>query len=593
MGSRRHPLEGETIKGTRTSGLSRTRWFDATVAAAVALVLSLPVLGYPLLHLSVPWGAGDLLAHYVSADAWAPLGFPASTHYGYPAGMDLAYMPTIDWTQNAFAWVVQSITGSPFTGLNLLLVLSFPITAALAVIAFRLVGLHGPIAIALAVSYTFIPYHFDRGLSHLYPATMYAGVTGVLLALLIGTDRIPRSRKPITPLVGIAFLMFVSAWSGMYYAAFAIIFTTTAVIWRWIRRDSAGRIVRLAAIPLGIAILTIIAFLPGALRFLTDPPLLNLVTRSAADSVTFAGNLAQLLTPYPGLDLPISSQLASTIEESQAALASPSESAVAGFGTLVTTLGFAVFIIGWVVLTRRTQRTPLPLIGLLFSVGVLFFVPWGAGYLFASLISPQVRAWGRLTPLLLLIILIGTAAVLVRTRASLRPWRSSLAWAITAAILVATLIAQVLPFRTVYSTAVDQGRFVQGEVVEYAKAVNAVIPQRCGILQLPYMAFPENGIREPGLNDYEHAWHALVNRGKYFSYGAVKGTQESVLTASLTDPPSRSQLDRLKEAGFCAIHLDKRGYTDVAWQRVTTTLTTDLGEHVAAGLDGAWLTYGL
>jgi len=383
--------------------------------------------------------------------------------------------------------------------------------------------------------------------------------------------------------------MFVSAWSGMYSSAFALIFTTTALIWRWIQSDSAGRIVRLAAIPLGIAILTIIAFLPGAFRLLSDPPLLNLVTRSAADSVTFAGNLAQLLTPYPGMDLPISSPLASTIEESQSALTTPSESAVAGFGTLVTTLGFAVFIIGWAVIARRMQRTPLSLIGLLFSVGVLFFVPWGGGYLFASLVTPQVRAWGRLTPLLLLLILIGTAAVLARTRISRHPWRSPLAWTVTGAILVATLLTQVLPFRAVYSSAVDQGRFVQGEVVDYARAVNAAIPQRCGILQLPYMAFTENGIREPGLNDYEHAWQPLINRGKYFSYGAVKGTQESVLTASLTDPPSRSQIDRLRQLGFCAVHVDRRGYTDIAWQRVTSTF----GLPVAEGLDGSWLLFAL
>jgi len=234
MGSRRSPFKGAPINRTSTRGLSDRRWFDPLVAATVTVLLSLPVLGYPLLNLAAPWGSGDLLAHYVNADAWAPLGFPISTHYGFPYGMDLAYIPTIDWTQNAFAWVVQSITGSPFTGLNLLLVLSFPITAALAVITFRLVGLRGPIAIALAVSYTFIPYHLDRGLSHLYPATMYAGVTGILLALLIGTNRISRQRTPMASLAGIAVLMIVSAWSGMYYAAFAIIFTTTAVIWRWI-----------------------------------------------------------------------------------------------------------------------------------------------------------------------------------------------------------------------------------------------------------------------------------------------------------------------------------------------------------------------
>lgn len=551
----------------------------------MAFVVSLPVLGYPLLHLSAPWGSGDLLAHYVSADAWAPLGFPISTHYGFPYGMDLAYVPTIDWTQNTFAWVVQLVTGSPFTGLNLLLVLSFPITAALATVAFRLVGARGPIPIALAVAFTFIPYHFDRGLSHLYPATMYAGVTGIILALLIGTNRIPSGRHSLPRLAAISALVLITAWSGMYYASFAIIFTATAVLWRWIRGDQLKHVATLATIPLGLAVLTIVAFGAGAFRFLTDPPLINLVARGPADAVNFAGNLAQLLTPYPFLS--------ATITESQELLDAPTESAVAGFGTIVTTIAVVVFLAGWAVLARRRQPSTLPLVALLTSVGLFFFVPWGGGYLFASLITPQLRAWGRLTPILLLLFLLGAAAVLARTRAAKNPWSNPIALATGAVILVLTVTTNVLPFRATYSDAVDQGRFVQSEVIAYATGINQAIPERCAILQLPYMAFPENGIREPELNDYEHAWQPLINRGKDFSYGAIKGTTDSILAASLTDPPSRSQLDELRQAGFCGVHMDRRGYSDTAWQRVTTTFTADLGAPVAEGLDGAWLLYRL
>lgn len=585
MGPHHSPFwGGSPINAARTSATARW-WFDASVAAALAFVLSLPVLGYPLLHLSAPWGSGDLLAHYVSADAWAPLGFPISTHYGFPAGMDLAYMPTIDWTQNAFAWVVQLITGSPFTGLNLLLVVSFPLTAALAAIAFRLVGARGPIPIALAVAFTFIPYHFDRGLSHLYPATMYAGVTVLILALLIGTDRIPKAKRPVLPLIGILALMVASAWSGMYAASFAIIFTTTALLWRWIQGDRPKRIAQLASIPLGLATLTILAFTPGAIRFLTEPPLINLVERSPADSVTFAGNLAQLLTPYPFLT--------ESLTESQELLATPAESATAGFGSVITTIAAMVFLAGWAVIARRRLPSPLPLIALLTSAGLFFFVPWGGGYLFATLISPQLRAWGRMTPVLLLLFLIGAAAVFARTRTANNPWANPLGIATAAVILIVTVTTNVLPFRAMYSDAVDQGRFVQSEVIAYARAVNQAVPGRCAILQLPYMAFPENGIREPGLNDYEHAWQPLVNRGKDFSYGAIKGTEDSILTASMTDPPSRSQLDQLRQEGFCGVHVDRRGYTDVAWQRVTTTFGADLGAPVAEGLDGAWLLYRL
>lgn len=560
---------------------------DAGIAAALALLLSLPVLGYPLLHLAVPWGSGDLAAHYMSAAAWAPFGFPISTHFGFPSGIDLASIPTIDVTQNAFAWVFTQVTGNAFVGLNLLLVLSFPLVAALAVIAFRLVDAQGPMAIALALAFTFIPYHFDRGLSHLFPATMYAGVTGVILALWIGLGRTAPTRLRKIALV---LLVLVTGWSGMYYAVFGIALTIAAVIWRWIKSDSSARLLRLTLIPAGITSAALIAFLPGAVRFLTDAPLVNLVERNAADSVSFAGSLAQLVTPYLTSDVPVVSTFANTLAESQTILGTASESSIAGYGSLITSAALVVFLVGWASYARRRHDTsPLQFIGLLTFVATLLFVPWGAGYLIAGYISPQLRAWGRLTPILLLLLLVGAAAVLAKTRWVSSPRSIVLAVVVTALVFV----TGVLPFRTMYSQAVDNGRFLASQLDTYTSQVNAAIPERCGVLQLPYMAFPENGIREPGLNDYEHAWQPLTNDRKDFSYGAVKGTEASILTASLTDPPSRSQLDQLRAAGYCAIHLDKRGYADVAWQRVTTMLGADLGAPVAEGLDGAWLTYRL
>ncbi len=316
--------------------------------------MSLPVLGYPLLHLGVPWGAGDLAAHYMNASAWSPFGVSSNAHFGFPDGIDLAYIPTIDHTQNAFAWIITVISGNSFAGLNLLLVASFPLTAALAVACLRLVGARGYLAIALAVAFTFIPYHFDRGLSHLYLATMYAGVTGILLALWIGTGQRATRRWHIPAIV---LLILVTAWSGMYYAAFGIALTLTAVAWRWIRSDSGGRVARALLIPVAIAAATLLAFLPGIVRLVTRPPLINLVERSPAESVTFAGNLAQLLTPYISRDIPKLSAFTNTLAESQEILGSAAESRVSGFGTFITTTALIVFLVGWAMRARRLNTS--------------------------------------------------------------------------------------------------------------------------------------------------------------------------------------------------------------------------------------------
>ena len=51
-------------------------------------------------------------------------------------------------------------------------------------------------------------------------------------------------------------------------------------------------------------------------------------------------------------------------------------------------------------------------IAYLIVVCLLFFVPWGLNYLIAGTITAQIRAWNRLTPIILLLFLLGAAAII-------------------------------------------------------------------------------------------------------------------------------------------------------------------------------------
>ena len=62
---------------------------------------------------------------------------------------------------------------------------SFPLVAVLAYLCIRMTGLKGPLAIALAVAFTFIPFHWGRSLGHTYLATLYSAVIGLALVLMV------------------------------------------------------------------------------------------------------------------------------------------------------------------------------------------------------------------------------------------------------------------------------------------------------------------------------------------------------------------------------------------------------------------------
>ncbi|MFM7145445.1 MAG: hypothetical protein ACKOW5_03830, partial [Actinomycetales bacterium] len=106
-------------------------WLDAGIAALLAALMSLIVF-WPLLGLlSQGWAGGDLLSTYANADAWGGFGYDVTSHFGYPLGMNLNYFPGIDITENLFAQLVTNLTGAAFIGINLMIMLTFPLVAAL------------------------------------------------------------------------------------------------------------------------------------------------------------------------------------------------------------------------------------------------------------------------------------------------------------------------------------------------------------------------------------------------------------------------------------------------------------------------------
>ena len=571
---------------------TRALAWDAGIAAALTAVLVMYVF-VPMAGLfNQPWAAGDMLSAYVAVDNWGLVSSNPTTEYGYPLGMNLNYFPGVDITENLFGKVINLLTGNPFLGLNMLLMLSFPVTAALTVVALRLVNSSGPIAIMLATAFAVIPYHWGRGLGHTYLATSYSAVTAVILALLIGTGRFERAVKnrSAPQLVGFALLLVVTAWTGVYYAVFGLILMSAAVMWRFGKGDRA-RALFLSVIPIVLlSVLVVIGFLPGLLTTASDPPYAQLSERLPYESVLFAGFLATALLPAPVFTFGFLDKYNTTITDAINAAPAFENRAPTNFGTVVTTIAFVLLVVGLLMRARSTswKRTThqLPLVTYLLTVSILFFVPWGLNYLFAGVLTAQIRAWNRFLPVILLLALLAAGIVLSRFT------RRGITLSIAAAGIAATFINSVMPFANNYKASAEQASEEATDAAEYTAAINSVIPESCGILQLPYMQYPENGpVLE--LDDYSPFWFPLTqdNGSKSWSYGAVKNTEASAWMVSLPEIPSDTDIAAMVTAGFCGIHLDSRALVQPAADRINAELIERFGAPVATGKEGAWNLY--
>ena len=580
-----------TTQTLRLRQQSGSWWFDLTASAVVSSVFVLFALGPVLDRLKVAWGPGDMLSTYVNVDLWNGLGYQASTHYGFPGGMNPNLFPGVDITQNIIASALSSLFADPFIGLNVLAVLSFPITAILAVIAFRIIGLTGWWAIALSASYTFLPYHWGRLLGHTYLGTMYAAVTGVILALIIGQGRLSRPGTPTKVWIFVGAMVAITAWSNVYYAAFGLLVMVTALVFRFLQGDRVRQLLSSGIPIITTFTLVIIGFLPSVIARLSEPGVAQLGSRFSYESVTLAGSLSMLLLPAPVSQLPYMGYYNEAVRGLIADAPAMENVSETNFGTWVL-LAAMFFLIGWWIKRKRSGLTSpkdLQLITLMVVVTLAFFIPWGLNSLIAEYISAQIRAWNRLVPTLALLILLSAAVALRTTRWKSGAWR----FALPGVILAVVLVEQVFPYRAVYATTVARYSEDTTWAREYATTVNAAIPEKCGIAQFPSMVYPENGTIPPELNDYEHFWMPLTNPDKDFSFGAVRFSQAADLTKDFDLPLTDDEITRMKELGFCAIHLDLRGFEPADRAGVLLETGQLLGSSVATGREGDWVLYRL
>lgn len=561
-------------------------WRDISLASIGALLLSLPVFASIAGAFTASWGPGDLLSTYNNVNNWGGFAYRISEHNGFPGNMNLNLFPGVDITQNTFAALLGLGSDSPFLGLNLLIFLSFPLTAALAVIAIRLVGLSGRWAIALSLAFTFTPYHWGRALGHAYLSTSYAAVTAVILALLIGLGYIEGKHRARF-WIAVAALILVTAWSGIYYAAFGVLLLATATLWRYFQGAHWRALLRNLALLAALALTTILGLLPSLMNRLNEP-VAGLGDRPPSESVDLAGSLAMLVVPAPVSVLPYMgyyNEAVSSITDGQ-----PFSEAIAitNFGTWTLTVSLLLALV-WIGIQIR-QRKPLPvqikLVAFLASITVLFFIPWGANILVAHFLTAQIRAWNRLVPTLELLIVLLAAAAIAHS-ALLQ--RRKVAIPASLLILAVVLLDQVIPYRALYQETADRYALDSQFAEEYAKSVNAAIPQYCGVVQLPAMVYPENGQVPPSLNDYEHFWQSLTNSEKAWTYGAVRGTPSSEEAEALAEAAESGNIRALQAANVCAIHLDLRGYEDPT--QMITSLTAAFGEPITTGRDGDWLLF--
>jgi phosphoglycerol transferase len=489
---------------------------------------------------------------------------------GTPYGCDLHDFPMADSLNflilKGLAWMRRD-TAFVY---NAYYLLTFPLVTLASLAVLRRFAIAAAPAVIVSLLYTFLPYHFLRGMAgHLFLAGYCLVPFAVLVALRLGPRQTIGRRFTWKQLAIVLLLCLALASSGIYYAFFACFLFLIAGL--------HGAFTEASARPLGWAFLFCGVVLLGTLANAYPTlayqhhhgPNPNAVQRLMAGPEIYGLKIMQLFLP------PSFHRIAwLAAKKTQYNLELPIGSGDFWYLGIVGSSGFLV-LIGHLLTgnARPGQPSLLPSLSILNLFAVLFATTAGFGALFSFLVSSWVRAYERMSIYIAFFSFFACALLLTRLTARSG---AGLPRRIFAGVLLVVVFVVGLEDLT-SRQLVPPYHYLRDQYTsdaQFVRAIEASVPPNAQIFQLPYVPFPEN---PPVflMQDYDHLRGYLHSQALRWSYGAVKGREGDQWLKTVANLGLPELLRQLGREGFQGIYVDRLGYADggVALQSELTRLT--------------------
>lgn len=544
-------------------------------ATAVALRLWRMTINIPLTY------GGDALYTLGNIDAVNETGwYEVQPRLGAPFGMVLHDFGAADNLHLAIIWAMSAFTHDAGTLLNLYFLLGFPLAAVTATWFFRTIGASRPLSAVLATLFAIAPYHFWRGEPHLYLASYWpVPLVATLVVWLLQGKSIWRMRQAgrlravSGHNIGVLLILVVGGSATQYYAAYNVLILALASLIAWNRLRQWRSLVGPAIAATIVGTTLILNMLPDTLYALANGRNYLSGVRSAIESEWLGLRISEFFIPLQTTRIPVLREIADTYWTASGAFGEPiSLGVVAAAGLAVVFWQLIVGVRGRLFGPAVAPRTMLArgIAGIVFGL-LLIGLANGLSMLIATFVSPQLRAWNRMSIYIALFALAALALALVpitrRLRRALQsrapsPWGRAAASnaAIALVLLSIGLPDQVLADARVpdYSTATREYQ----EDRSYAQALESRLPDEAMVFQLPYVPFPEGPASVNQMHDYDHLRLALYTTTLRYSYAAVKGRPSADWAGVVEDEEPGSLVDRLAAIGFSGISINRKGYED-------------------------------
>lgn len=473
-------------------------------------------------------------------------------------------------------------SSNPALVANLFYLLSFALVSLSSFFVLRRLGVSDAVAVVVSVLFSLLPYHFFRGESQLVLSAYYSVPLGALLFLALLDDRPLFGRRRWAATLG---LCLVIGSANAYYAAFALVLVAGATVASLTlrRRRSARDGGLVIALVVGTLVVNLAPSLLQQAAHGTDAAVQRTATADQRSPYALDLRLTNLVVPVPGSRIAALRRIAAGYD--RAVAPAYCETCYASLGT-VGTVG-----LGWIVLCALgalaggagwwARRRLLAHAGAGVAIALAAGTVGGLSSVLEFVITPEIRAWNRISIVIAFFSLLAVALLLDPARKRLRARRGGAAW-------TGMLLAAVLAFGVFdQSTAQDVGPYAASarewrSDSTFVAAIQARLPAGASVFELPYVPFPEGypdtpigGALATYATKYEPLRGYLHSTTLRWSYGAIKG-RPADWPAALAAQPLGYLLPAVTAAGFAGLWVDPAAFTPAAGARLNAALRAQL-----------------
>jgi hypothetical protein len=502
---------------------------------------------------------------------------------GMPQGMDLHDMPFGENLQFLLIKLISRVNHDYAVVLNSYYLLGYPLTALTALFVLRRFKIAFGPALVGSLLFTFLPYHMFRGEGHLLLSSYYMIPMMVMVILwilleenlVLWTDT-PGNQMSLNlssgkSLTGIIICLLVAS-AGVYYAFFACFLLIVAGIARCCVSRKIQYVVAALVLVAVISLGAVLNVMPSIVYRYEHGRNREALQRGPWESELYGLKIVQLIMPVAGHGIPAFAKLRNKYDHGSPLV---NENGCASLGA-VGSVGF-LGLLGWFLFGERcaSQWKLFSSLGLLTVGAVLLGTIGGFGTVFAYLVSPQIRGYNRISIYIAFFSIF--AVTLLLDKFSNKYVKSYNIRLIYYGILGLVLLIGILDqtnTRLIPNYFQIKQDYTNDK--DFIRKLEASLPQRAMVFQLPYVPFPEN----PAVNkmeDYSLLRGYLHSASLRWSYGAMKGRETDRWQREVTRKPLKELVNDLALAGFSGIYIDRCGYTDggVALEAGLTELLQD------------------